>query len=65
VTSDEVLRLTEELNCGWRLAGKYLIGWNDSRYAFEYLIGAAERLAAVVAAFPPAARAWAVPQDRR
>jgi hypothetical protein len=65
LTSDEVLRMTQEADCGWRLAGGHLIGWTDGHHTFERLVTLAERLAAVVAAFPPAARARAVPQDRR
>lgn len=63
--TDELLRLTLEADCGWRLAGRHLIGWTDKRRTYEYLVAMAERLAAIVAAFPLAAQAWAVPEDRR
>ncbi|MCC9310878.1 hypothetical protein LN042_28055 [Kitasatospora sp. RB6PN24] len=59
--TDEVLRLTLEADCGWRLAGRHLIGWTDKRRTYEYLITMAERLAVIVAAFPPAVRQWQRP----
>jgi hypothetical protein len=61
VTSDAVLRLTFETGWGWRLAGRHLIGWTQDRYTYEYMITMAERLARIVAAFPPEAQRWAVP----
>ncbi|MDH6138783.1 MULTISPECIES: hypothetical protein [Kitasatospora] len=59
--ADEVVRLTVEADCGWRLAGRHLIGWTDEHHTYDHLVALAERLAGIVAAFPPAARAWAAP----
>ncbi|MDH6138782.1 hypothetical protein P3T35_000771 [Kitasatospora sp. GP30] len=56
--TDELLRLTLEADCGWRLAGRHLIGWTDKRRTYEYLITMAERLAGIVAAFPPGVQEW-------
>jgi hypothetical protein len=63
--TDDVLRRTVAADCGWRLSHGHLIGWTDKRRTYEHLVAMAEQLAGIVAAFPPAAQAWARPVDRR
>ncbi|MEY9944633.1 hypothetical protein [Kitasatospora sp. GAS1066B] len=56
--TEEIERLTVEAGCGWRIDRSRLIGWVRKRRSYEELIGLAETMAAVTAAFPPAVWQW-------
>ncbi|MDH6131684.1 hypothetical protein P3T37_001058 [Kitasatospora sp. MAA4] len=56
--TDEIKRLTAAAEIGWRIDRARLIGWTDGRRSYEDLIVLAERLAALVAAFPAATWQW-------
>jgi hypothetical protein len=58
LTSPEVLRLTAEADCGWRLAGRQLVGWTDRERPLDEVLTMAGHLTGIVAAFPADAQRW-------
>jgi hypothetical protein len=58
VATDKVLRLTDEGELQWRIEDCRLIGWVWRQRPYEDIIALAERLAAILAAFPRAAWQW-------